>query len=529
MISLMVLVKVTVTLALALTGAWIGRKSRAALRHALLAAAFGVILLLPIVSAIAPSIRILLPAEASQTTVKPALVRNASGVTAMVSRPVRFSAIDLLFTGWIAGVVLFLIPMATGLWQLRALRRSGLPWRGGQLPVDRRVAVLLHSSLAGPITCGVWRPAILLPSDAQTWNEADLNRALVHELEHVHRGDWLTHCAARAICALYWFHPLVWMAWKRLELEAERACDDAVLGQSEATAYADQLVALAQRLSAASKTTQLAMANRADLAARIGAVLDSGQKRGRAGATAVALAGLSAGLFVATISPLKVVAAPQDAGAVTMGMFRTSGKLVIVDVVVKDDSGKSIDGLKASDFAVTEDGVIQPIGIFEFQELSNVPGTQNSISNYYILGYYTSNQNMDGRFRRIQVALHNNPTAKIDFRTGYYANPSKTPINIGPAGSGAFDPGIRPPVLIYKYDPEYSEEARKAKYSGTVVLAVVIDTSGQVTNIKVIKSLGLGLDEKAMEAVLRWRFRPGTKDGQPIVVQTQVEVDFRLL
>jgi TonB family protein len=529
MISLMGLIKVTVTLALALTGTWIGRKSRAALRHALLAAAFGVILLLPIVSAFAPPLRILMPAKAQQTEVKAALVRNAGGVTAMVSQPVRFSTIDLLFTGWIAGVVLFLIPMATGLWQLRGLRRAGLPWRGGQLPVDRRVEVLLHSSLAGPITCGVWRPAILLPSDAQTWNAADLNRALVHELEHVHRGDWLTHCAARAICALYWFHPLVWMAWTRLELEAERAYDDAVLRQSEATAYADQLVALARRLSATSKTAQLAMANGADLAARVGAVLDSGQRRGRAGAAAVALAGLSAALFVGAISPLKVGAEPQNADIVTMGTLRTSGKLVIVDVVVKDDSGKSIDGLNASDFAITEDGVTQPIGIFEFQELRNVRGTQNSASNYYILGYYTSNQNMDGKFRRIQVALHNNPTAKIDFRTGYYANPSKGPINIGPAGSGAVDPGIRPPVLIHKYEPEYSEEARKAKYSGSVVLAVVIDSSGQVTNVKVIKSLGLGLDEKAMEAVRRWRFRPGTKDGQPMVVQTQVEVDFRLL
>jgi TonB family protein len=135
---------------------------------------------------------------------------------------------------------------------------------------------------------------------------------------------------------------------------------------------------------------------------------------------------------------------------------------------------------------------------------------------------------MDGKFRRIQVALHNNPTARIDFRTGYYANPSNAATTIGPAG-GAFDPGVRPPVLIYKYDPGYSEEARKARYSGSVVLAVVIDSSGQVTNVKVIKSLGFGLDEKAMDAVRRWRFRPGTKDGQPIVVQTQVEVDFRLL
>src|SRR5207302_9963933 len=120
-------------------------------------------------------------------------------------------------------------------------------------------------------------PAIVLPQDAPAWEMEDLNRAIVHELEHVRRGDWLSHCIARVVCAVYWFHPLVWIAWRQLALAAERSCDDAVLGRSEATAYADQLVGLAQRLSAAAKSSALAMANRADLAARIGAVLDSRQ------------------------------------------------------------------------------------------------------------------------------------------------------------------------------------------------------------------------------------------------------------
>ena len=106
--------------------------------------------------------------------------------------------------------------------------------------------MLLHEALPGPMTCGVLHPAIVLPPDAQIWDQEDLNRAIVHELEHVRRGDWVSHCLARAVCAVYWFHPLVWIAWRQLALEAERSCDDAVLGRSEATAYADQLVGLAQ-------------------------------------------------------------------------------------------------------------------------------------------------------------------------------------------------------------------------------------------------------------------------------------------
>ncbi|HMD71064.1 MAG TPA: energy transducer TonB [Bryobacteraceae bacterium] len=89
--------------------------------------------------------------------------------------------------------------------------------------------------------------------------------------------------------------------------------------------------------------------------------------------------------------------------------------------------------------------------------------------------------------------------------------------------------GITPPVLIYKKEPEYSPEARKAKYQGTVRLDVEVDASGQVANVKLVRSLGLGLDEKAIEAVRQWKFNPGMKDGKPVAVQTEVEVNFRLL
>src|SRR5262249_40915209 len=101
----------------------------------------------------------------------------------------------------------------------------------------------------------------------------------------------------------------------------------------------------------------------------------------------------------------------------------------------------------------------------------------------------------------------------------------------GGVGGGAFKVGggVTAPTLLYKKEPEYSEEARKAKYSGTVTLYVEVDTSGRATNIRVLHSLGLGLDEKAIEAVKQWKFRPGMKDGRPVTVQASIEVNFRLL
>jgi TonB family protein len=83
--------------------------------------------------------------------------------------------------------------------------------------------------------------------------------------------------------------------------------------------------------------------------------------------------------------------------------------------------------------------------------------------------------------------------------------------------------------VLSKVDPEYSEEARKAKYSGAVVLSIVVNTDGRAGNIKVVRSLGMGLDEKAIEAVERWRFRPGTNNGIAVRVRAQIEVNFRLL
>ena len=88
--------------------------------------------------------------------------------------------------------------------------------------------------------------------------------------------------------------------------------------------------------------------------------------------------------------------------------------------------------------------------------------------------------------------------------------------------------GVSAPKPLYTPDPEYSEEARKAKYQGVVVLWLVIGPDGRPREIKIARPLGMGLDQKAVEAVRTWRFDPARKDGQPVAVQMNVEVSFRL-
>jgi len=100
----------------------------------------------------------------------------------------------------------------------------------------------------------------------------------------------------------------------------------------------------------------------------------------------------------------------------------------------------------------------------------------------------------------------------------------------GGIGGGVFrvGGGVSAPKAIFAPDPEYSEEARKAKYQGVCVLALIVGPDGKPRDIHIARSLGLGLDEKAIQAVNQWKFEPAQKDGKPVAVAINVEVQFRL-
>jgi TonB family protein len=114
---------------------------------------------------------------------------------------------------------------------------------------------------------------------------------------------------------------------------------------------------------------------------------------------------------------------------------------------------------------------------------------------------------------------------------GSGSGPGVGPGSGGGIGGGVYriGGGVSSPSLVFKVEPEYSEEARKAKFQGTVVLYVVVDEKGNPRDLRVVRPLGLGLDEKAIEAVQKWRFRPGFLNGKAVAVAATVEVNFRLL
>ena len=328
-VELSILGKATLMLLLGLAAAGLASHARASRRHLLLAATFAALLALPAAVLLAPGVAIELPAPQTAGTAAAPVVAPAAnapapaGPAALAPEPAETSGWQApswsaaLRAAWIVGALLLLVSLVVDLLRLGRLRRNGLPALGlGGLArslaaeggVRRPVEVLRHEEIAAPLTCGVRRPAILLPADACEGDEADLRRALVHELEHVRRGDWAVQVMARAACALYWFHPLAWVAWRRLQLDAERACDDAVVESTESTEYAEQLVSLASRMSAGHGHRALGMANRSDLSARVTAVLDGNQRRGRAGAAVAAGVVCVAALAVVALAPVRAVA-----------------------------------------------------------------------------------------------------------------------------------------------------------------------------------------------------------------------------
>ncbi len=89
--------------------------------------------------------------------------------------------------------------------------------------------------------------------------------------------------------------------------------------------------------------------------------------------------------------------------------------------------------------------------------------------------------------------------------------------------------GVTMPQIIYQVEPEYTDAARKARYQGTAIFEAVVGADGSVRGLRLVRALGMGLDERAMQAVRQWKFRPGMKDGKPVDVLAAIEVTFRLL
>ena len=206
------------------------------------------------------------------------------------SRPLPWTA--LLLSVWTLGALLALARPFLGLWGIRQLSLlSASITDAPALTLAAECAAALHlpclpqlrqAAVPVPMTWGSRRPVVLLPQNAAHWPEDRLRAVLLHEMAHIRRHDWLGHRLADLSCALYWFHPLVWLTARRLRAESEAACDDLVLASGfPAPDYARHLLEIARALPAAALVPQtaIAMAQTSQVESRLKMILDNTQSR----------------------------------------------------------------------------------------------------------------------------------------------------------------------------------------------------------------------------------------------------------
>ncbi len=222
----------------------------------------------------------------------------------------------ILFTLWMMGLTLLLGRLGISLVVLLRLTRSASAFRG----LDIRAS----DTLMTPITWGVLRPVILLPTYMLDWPEEKYAAVVRHEQAHIHRRDWLWQTFADCVIAVLWFHPLVWLAAARLRSEAEHSADDRVLSEGTgASRYAGQLLEIARLLKQHPPYAAVAMTRRPQaLEARIEAILDPSRDREEAGSRARLTVMLTAACL------LLFLAACQSARIYKVAQLQTPPKVV---------------------------------------------------------------------------------------------------------------------------------------------------------------------------------------------------------
>ncbi len=692
-----VALKSIVVLGAAWLAAFCLRGRSAAARHLVWTAAFGALLALPLLSVAVPALPV--PGTGAVFSSQ-AVFQAGTGVAAEVAQPAGLgdpapkAGLDAdrgtgglphtdwraaAMLAWALGAAALYLQMLSGLAHMQRLRARARSLPGGDLPelagaLGIRQGVSAFETAPGrmPMSFGILRPAVFMPADSAEWSEERRRVVLLHELAHVRRGDHAKHLLARAALCLYWWNPLVWLAWRAFLRERERAADDLVLAAgARASDYAAHLleIARAMRSGAALGAAAVAVARRSQLEGRLLAILDSARNRtapGRVGALAAALV---CAAIVVPLAALQAQDSPQALPADLDGAIRaalaernhqtledlaktaeaqlrydlaqrliesavalneqTSGpnsveygkelvrlgdvqrkrgdlqahetyKKAIAILGSDPAAGPALIALgvtavntkryeEAFDYfqraqtsapaqaaeaamwqAVVRERQSRDADADSLYKLALSLSTPDTSGQATILELYANllrrlnrpdeAADMSARAMKVRAAI---PPRTAQFQAGpaqqeRTADALRSPVIIStgiglssgsagnrtapppppppPTADGAATPangvyrvggGVTAPTLVSKVEPAYTEQARAAGLQGTVVLYIEVDPTGRAYNIRVQRSLGLGLDETAIEAVRQWRFTPGKKDGKPVTVAATIEVNFR--
>jgi TonB family protein len=433
----------------------------------------------------------------------------------------------VLFAIWAGGSLVALSLLTAGSTALRRMASRSKPLSD---PAWFKIAVELKRAFrfkrtiylmegvydSMPLTCGIFRPRVFLPGSSAQWSEDRRFVVLAHELAHVRRCDWFVQILAEVACAIYWFHPLFWIARNQLYLESERACDDAVLRLGiEGQDYAAHLLHIARSLRKRSPACSVAMARQFNLEKRLVAILNSTADR-RALTWKTVLAVIAAIMSVAI--PLAAVRASAPEANRDLSTFTESNETLphVVEYTTpplySDEARtRGIEGTVTVELRVGIDGrakdlhVIRSLGfgldenaLLAVRDWRFVPAKRKGLQ------VETMTQ-VDVEFNLRNVELNEVIANDMATRVG---------------------PGVVPPQIIHRVEPKSAQQVPSQTSLEAVLLDAVIQEDGIPRVVRVLQSLGWEVDESAITALEQWRFSPAMKNGMPIKVRMSVEMTF---
>ncbi len=567
-VLLTIAAKTTIVLVVTLALVAAARRRSAAQRHWLLTVGLTSILLLPLLSGVWPSF-LAAPLPAAAAATRPVMTTAATFDTsdAAVAATVRpgapavrrarptplapwtFDGARVVLLVWAIGAVALLSRLGVGLWTLRRCARRATPiadgpWRwscdaaAGRLGLTQPVRLVRGANATPLVTWGWRRPTILVPDDALGWSDDRRDLVLVHELAHVSRRDWAAQLVGEVVRALHWYHPLAWVANRRLRLDAEHAVDDRVVTGGVAGAdYASHLLALARQSRRRTPWTPApAIARSSSLEGRIRAMLDTSldrtplNRRSQLGVAAAALLALLplAALTTAqaqfhSLSGTLVDATGRALPGVTVSL--TNEATAAKYEVRSDATGRyEFVGLPPGSYSLAA----ATLGFQDRRETVSITGDRD-LPLRLLVGTLTERVRVvsslptpsedPGAAEQERARTAARATQAAERQARAVATCAADP----PAATGG---NILPPMKIRHVSPTYPTQARAAGLGGTVTLHAVIDTTGAVREARPVSAPSAELEAAAVEAVREWRFTPTWLNCDAIEVEMNVTVDF---
>jgi len=538
-------VKATLVLAVTAVSARALRNGSAAMRHHVWAIGMLCSLALPVLTLMLPSWHSVTlgnaaelwdPAHAAPGSVNFQKLPSTV-IDAVAASPLAGQLIQLTLLLWALGALFVIVKLLTGLVWLALVSAQSAPvieegWPqmvSGQrtrLGIPRPVQILLSADPASmPLTWGFVRPRILLPAGAMEWSPERRRTVLSHELAHIARHDWLSQIFAELTRALYWFHPLVWFACARLRSESERACDDSVLNSGvDPSHYANQLLELARTLKNAHRgwSTALAIARPTNLERRFIAMLNPNLNRGGISRRTGLLLKVAALCLVLPLAALRLpgqnlsgkftgtIFDPSDGAIPNATIVMTNRQANTIDMTTSDTNGNFVfRALPAGEYEIK---VLTPgFAMYRAARVVLEPGRDLAWKVKLEIG--ALNETAD-------VKAEGSPKASVKNE----ASEKATDVRIRIGGN------VQAAKIITKVQPIYPESAKAAGAQGTVLLHAVVGMDGKPLQLQVLNSqVNPDLARAAVEAVSQWRYQPTLLNGEPVEIDTTIQVKFTLL